>query len=144
MSKLKPGVGKKAKHTVYKALNKATVNKQKRIARHLKKHPNDAQATGAAKNIGPTRKKPTARLGWVKESLKAVMFPKPPSRHVSREVAQVLSLSKKVSHTPITKADRKVFKVIPPFDPELVQKRNEELAEEAKKRKQEALAKKAA
>lgn len=143
MSKLKPGAGKKAKHTSYSMLNKATINKQKRVAKHLRKHPNDVQSQGATKATGHTRKKPTARLGWVKESLKATMSPTPPARHVAREYAQAVKFSTKVAHTPITKEDRKVFKNIPPFDPTLVKARNELLANEAKERKEKALSKRA-
>lgn len=51
MAKLKGNhVSKKNQATAYKALMKAGKNKAKKLARHLKAHPNDAQAEGAVKS----------------------------------------------------------------------------------------------
>lgn len=50
MAKLKGNhTSKKNQATAYKALNKAGKNKAVKLARHLKKHPGDAQATSAVK-----------------------------------------------------------------------------------------------
>lgn len=50
MAKLKGNhASKKTQATAYKALVKAGLNKAKKLARHLKKHPNDAQGQAAVK-----------------------------------------------------------------------------------------------
>ena len=121
---------------------KSTANAKRRVERHLKKHPNDAQASTALSNGISDRKKPNTRMGWVQESLKSTMHPKPVSRHVGREYAQMLKLTKKVAQTALTKEQRKTFKVITPFDPKAVKERNALLQAEAQARKEAHLAKK--
>ena len=120
----------------------STANAKRRVERHLRKHTNDAQSATALKNGLSERKKPNARMGWVQEAIKSFAHPKPVSRHVGRDLAQVLSFSRKVSHTPITKAQRVQFKNINAFDPAAVKVRQAQLQAEAVERKEAKLAKK--
>ena len=57
------------KNNPYAEQNRYGINRQKRIARHLKKFPNDAQAQEALANSSannqPTRKNPKEKLGWL-------------------------------------------------------------------------------
>ena len=53
----KQSAGKKAQYTKYQATDSAKKNKQRRLARHQKNHPNDAQAANAVAS-GHTRKTP--------------------------------------------------------------------------------------
>lgn len=72
MAKLKgKHVSKKAQATAYKALDKASVNKTRKLKKHLKKHPNDAQGAEALRSgVGRTRKTPTNKNGWVTEGIR--------------------------------------------------------------------------
>lgn len=59
--------GKKS-YLTYKALSHFSKNKIKKIARHIKKYPDDVSAKDALKaasNSEVTRKKPNTRSGWV-------------------------------------------------------------------------------
>lgn len=72
MAKLKGShASKKAQATAYQALNKAAVNKTRKLKKHLKKHPNDVQgATALSKGVGRTRKNPTNKNGWVQDGVR--------------------------------------------------------------------------
>ena len=110
MSKLKPSKAKTARHDLYKAKGKALSNKKLKVLRHLKSHPNDSQAETALKSgLSAIRTKPTARLGWVKEELKAYLHPTTPSRGLARQAAQAISFSLKVAKAPLTKAQQAVL-----------------------------------
>ena len=75
MSKLKPGAGRKAKFTSYAMKGNFSKNAKRKLAKHLKAHPNDQQAVTALAGVASRkiRTKPVAKLGWVKESLRAAM-----------------------------------------------------------------------
>lgn len=65
-NKLKPSKEKQARYTTYKLGGNLLANYKRKIARHLKKHPNDEVAKQALKSGVPTpRKAPTKKLGWV-------------------------------------------------------------------------------
>ena len=72
MAKLKgKHESKKSQATAYKALDKAATNKTRKLKKHLKKHPNDAQGQEALrKGVGRTRKNPIAKNGWVTEGVR--------------------------------------------------------------------------
>lgn len=107
MSKLKPSAAKKAKNTVYKAKDSAAKNAKRKLERHLKKHPNDAQGASALKaGVNSIRKPSGIRLGWVQEDVKAFLGNTPPSRSLARQVAQILALSKKIARMQRTKAEQ--------------------------------------
>ena len=75
MGKKSGSAGDKAKFGAYKATNRAVVNAKRKIERHLKKHPEDAQAQAALKNVATKklRAKPGNKGGWVTESLRSTM-----------------------------------------------------------------------
>lgn len=60
----------KKQYGTYKSLSKFTINKKRKLERHLKKHPQDAQAVEAKSGITYSRKKPINKLGWLSESVK--------------------------------------------------------------------------
>lgn len=65
-NKLKPSKEKQARYTTYKLGGKLLANYKRKIARHLKKHPNDEVAQSALKSGSPSpRKAPSKKLGWV-------------------------------------------------------------------------------
>lgn len=71
MAKKGSNAGAKARYAAYKAKNSATTNKARKLAAHLKKHPNDTQAADASKNpVGYRRKNPVAKNGWVTEGVR--------------------------------------------------------------------------
>lgn len=107
MSKLKPSAAKKAQHTAYAAKGSAAKNAARKLARHLKKYPNDAQAAAALKaGVNSIRKPSGTRLGWVQEDVKAFLGHTSPSRALARQVAQVLAHCKKVARMQRTKAEQ--------------------------------------
>lgn len=55
------------KANTYQSSNRFALNRERKIARHLRKHPNDAQAQVAleTKVSEPTRKAPKEKLGWL-------------------------------------------------------------------------------
>ena len=107
MSKLKPSAGKKSKYTAYTAKGSAIKNAKRKLERHLKKHPNDAQGAAALKaGVNATRKPSGVRLGWLQEDVKTFLGHTPPSRALARQVAQLLALSKKVARMQRTKAEQ--------------------------------------
>ena len=55
------------KTNTYSANNRYAANRQARIVRHLKKHPNDEQGIKALSlnKVTPSRKKPVSKLGWI-------------------------------------------------------------------------------
>ena len=111
MSKLKPSATKKARNSAYAMKGSAAKNALRKITKHIKNHPNDQQAVDAkAKGLNTTRKKPNARLGWVQENVKDFLYPTPPSRALAQEVAQVISLSKSVARTSLTKTEQAIRK----------------------------------
>ena len=75
MGKKSGSAGDKAKFTAYKATGRVTINAKRRLERHLKKHPEDAQAQAALKGVASRkfRTKPNSKGGWVTESLRASM-----------------------------------------------------------------------
>ena len=75
MGKKSGSAGDKARFGAYKATNRAVVNAKRKIERHLKKHPEDAQAQAALKNVATKklRAKPGNKGGWVTESLRSTM-----------------------------------------------------------------------
>lgn len=72
MAKLKgKHESKKAQANAYKALDKASINKTRKLKKHLKNHPNDEQGAVALKQgVGRTRKNPLAKNGWVTEGVR--------------------------------------------------------------------------
>lgn len=76
MGKKSASAGSKLRAAAYKAKDSRTINAKRRLERHLKKHPEDAQAQAALKGVA-TRKfrvKPVNKNGWVKETLRASMI----------------------------------------------------------------------
>lgn len=75
MGKKSGSAGDKAQFGAYKTTNRAVVNAKRRIERHLKKHPEDAQAQAALKGVATKtlRSKPNTKGGWVTESLRSSM-----------------------------------------------------------------------
>lgn len=75
MAKLKVSATKKARNASYGMKGNFVKNAKRKLQRHLKKHPGDEQATVALANVASRkiRKKPVAKLGWVKESLRNAM-----------------------------------------------------------------------
>lgn len=75
MGKKSGSAGDKAKFSAYKTTNRVVVNAKRKIERHLKKHPEDAQAQAALKNVATKklRTKPNNKGGWVTESLRSTM-----------------------------------------------------------------------
>lgn len=75
MSKLKGGPNRKARYSAYASKGNFTKNAKRKLARHLRKHPEDQQAVVALAGVNSRkiRTKPTAKLGWVKESLRSAM-----------------------------------------------------------------------
>lgn len=62
----------KAQYGAYQAKSSYSVNKKRKLARHLKNHPNDTQAASALKDVRLyVRKKSNNKLGWVSETIKA-------------------------------------------------------------------------
>lgn len=84
---------KKSAYASYEKLDKAKVNAERKLQKHLKKHPNDKQASEAVGNVGRTRKNPTTRLGWVDKNLKEALGTTPLRRHITQEYAQATALS---------------------------------------------------
>lgn len=66
------GKSKKEQATAYKAGNRALKNAQARKERHVRRHPNDAQAADKTP-AGHTRKTPGAKGGWVTGKVFALM-----------------------------------------------------------------------
>lgn len=111
----KTSPGAKAQYTAYKAKNSASVNKTRKLLKHLKNHPNDAQAAVAAKKgVGYARKNPGSKNGWVTESVRgfvqnfamhfkfgAIKYKDLPTmgRYNSMKVAAVIKKCAKVRNT---------------------------------------------
>ena len=113
MAKLKPSASKKAKGTSYKLMDKASVNKKRKLLKHLRKHSSDLQAQQALKNgVGRTRKTPNEQLGWVSESVKNAFGATPPTRTAARQMAQVLAHSRKIARTSRTKEEQILWRKI--------------------------------
>ena len=113
MAKLKPSASKKAKGTSYKLMDKASVNKKRKLLKHLRKHSSDLQSIQALKNgVGRTRKTPTEALGWVKEDVKHALGSTVPSRTLARQMAQVLAHIRKIARTSRTKEEQVVWRKI--------------------------------
>lgn len=76
MAKKSGSAADKARATAYKALDKRTLNAKIRLARHLKKHPEDEQAQAALAGAGSRkfRTKPNSKGGWVTEKLRNAML----------------------------------------------------------------------
>lgn len=66
---------KSISYATYNAKGSFKANALRKIAKHLKKHPNDSQASTALKNVpaSPTRKSPNNKNGWVTESVRGFM-----------------------------------------------------------------------
>lgn len=107
MAKLKPSATKKSRNASYALKGHAEKNAKLKLARHLKKHPNDAQAAAALGKTGRKRKTPTTRLGWVTDSIKDTMAPTPVTRNAARVMAQVLAFSSKIARMQFTKEEQK-------------------------------------
>ena len=107
MAKLKPSATKKTRNASYALKGNAEKNAKLKLARHLKKHPNDKQAQAAVGKTVRKRKTPIARLGWVKDSVKDTMAPTPVTRGAARVIAQVLAFSSKIARMQYTKAEQK-------------------------------------
>lgn len=112
----KSSKAKQDRYALYAKLDNVTKNAERKLARHLKKHPNDTQAAKAVGNVGRTRKNPTARLGWVngqeflKNTFKVFVGGKsesehssPVRRHLTQSLAQIVSLSKRLDRIPLPK-----------------------------------------
>lgn len=113
MAKKGSTAGQKNRYAAYKAKDNVTKNAALKLARHLKKHPNDEQAQGAqARGVGRTRKTPTARCGWVSDSVRDALHPTTVTRRAAREMAQVLALSTRIAHVQLTKEEQKARKKI--------------------------------
>lgn len=67
MAKKKTSAMAKAQYSMYKDSDRARKNKARRLAKHQRKHPNDAQAAKAVAQ-GHTRKTPLGRGPAVKET----------------------------------------------------------------------------
>lgn len=112
-NKTKPGKGTVGRYAIYQANNRTAINKKNRLAKHLKNHPNDEQAQQAtSRGVGRTRKTPNERLGWLTESLKSAFGTTIPSRHVARDVAQVVAFVAKVSRISRTKDEQIIWRKI--------------------------------
>lgn len=76
MGKKSGSAGSKLRFTAYKSLDKRTTNAKLRLMRHLKKHPGDAQAEDALKNVGSRtfRTAPKTKGGWVTDTLRSAML----------------------------------------------------------------------
>ena len=105
MAKKGSTAGQKMRYAAYKAKDNVTKNAKRKLERHLKKHPDDAQAQVAVPRR--TRKTPTARCGWVKDNVKNALFPATVTRTAAREVAQVLALSTRIARMQLTKVEQK-------------------------------------
>ena len=105
MAKKGSTAGQKLRYSAYKAKDNVTKNAKRKLERHLKKHPNDAQAAAATPRR--TRKTPTARFGWVKDGVKDALFPATVTRSAAREVAQVFAFSLSIARKQYTKAEQK-------------------------------------
>ena len=113
MAKLKPGAGKKAKHSLYSSKGSCAKNAKRKLEAHIKKYPNDLQAQQALKNgVGRTRKTPNEQLGWVKEDVKNAFGATPPTRTAARQMAQVLAHSRKIARTSRTKEEQVLWRKI--------------------------------
>lgn len=113
MAKLKPGAGKKAKHSLYSSKGSCAKNAKRKLEAHIKKYPNDLQAQQALKNgVGRTRKTPNEQLGWVKEDIKNAFGATPPTRTAARQMAQVLAHSRKSARTSRTKEEQVLWRKI--------------------------------
>ena len=113
MAKLKPGAGKKAKHSLYSSKGSCAKNAKRKLEAHIKKYPNDLQAQQALKNgVGRTRKTPNEQLGWVKEDIKNAFGATPPTRTAARQMAQVLAHSHKIARTSRTKEEQVLWRKI--------------------------------
>ena len=113
MAKLKPGAGKKAKHSLYSSKGSCAKNAKRKLEAHIKKYPNDLQAQQALKNgVGRTRKTPNEQLGWVKEDIKNAFGATPPTRTAARQMAQVLAHSRKIARTSRTKEEQVLWRKI--------------------------------
>lgn len=117
MAKKGSNPGAKAQYAAYKAKGSATKNKARKLAKHLKKHPNDAQAQEVVRTgvVGHKRKNPTAKNGWVTEGVRdyvkkytlafddfTLTYKELPTigRYNSMKVAQILRLSRKAANLP--------------------------------------------
>lgn len=106
-NKTKGSAAKKARYTAYNAKGSALKNAKRKLERHVKKHPNDEQGAAALKaGLNAIRKPSGTRLGWVQEEVKSFLNHTPPSRALARQVAQILSFSKKISRMQRTKAEQ--------------------------------------
>jgi len=96
----KQSASKKNFYALYAREDRAAKNKQRKLEKHLKLHPNDAQAQKASGEVGRTRKNPMARLGWTNKQLvlKDKSDPTPLRRHQTQTLAQVVKLAKKLSN----------------------------------------------
>lgn len=117
MAKLKgKHESKKSQATAYKVLDKASVNKTRKLKKHLKNHPNDTQGAEALRvGVGRTRKNPINKNGWVSEGIRnfvknySISFAyqtisykelSTVGRENSMKIAQGLKLSKIATNSP--------------------------------------------
>lgn len=63
--------GRKAQYTAYRVENRAQKNKEKRLERHKRLHPNDHQAQGASAS-GHTRTTPVNKNGWTQRQMRGL------------------------------------------------------------------------
>lgn len=91
---------KQAKVSPYKLANRYAINRAAKLARHLKKHPNDVQAVDAIKanRQTPSRKTPKAKLGWLSNAAGAKIvsrFIGQPRKQAAMSLAGILSFVNK-------------------------------------------------
>lgn len=87
---------KQAKVSAYKLANRYAINRKMKLERHLRKHPEDAQAVAALKanRQTPLRKTPKAKLGWLANAAGAKIvsrFIGQPRKQAAKSLAGILS-----------------------------------------------------
>lgn len=108
MAKKGSNAGQKGRYAAYKAKDNVTKNAKRKLERHLKKHPNDAQAQAASP--GRTRKTPNVRCGWVTDGVKDALAPATVTRTAARLMAQALAHSAKLMRMQLTKPEQELRK----------------------------------
>lgn len=103
-------------YAIYSQQDRRTKNAALKLARHLKKHPKDAQAIEASANVSSQtfRKKPVSKGGWVKEGLRASMVYVPLFNNKGHAIDYNLNNQEKVSRDlaqpiPLTKSNVKAY-----------------------------------
>ncbi len=86
-----------SKFAAYKVMGTCAANGIKRINRHLKKHPNDAQARSALGTVGFSRKSPNEKKWTFKTRSLAALLGSVVPNHTKTVIKGMFSIEARVS-----------------------------------------------